>query len=157
MALWLETKDGNEHPTGPIPDAIPCYRCGLCCIFFLIKLSTIDIHVLAQGLGISRRDFARKYVKKTPVGPVLKQDRDDCVFLKHVEADGRAECSVYDFRPEVCRNWVPSLSRPECREGLRRLRQNQEVLLPTEIYASEDDVARLCSVFKKGLHSDPTN
>lgn len=148
MALWLETKDGHEYPIGPIPDVIPCFKCGLCCTFFLIKLSAFDIRVLAQGLGISRQEFTRKYVRKTPIGPVLKQIGDECIFLKHEENDARAHCTAYTYRPEVCRNWVPSLSRPECKEGLRRIDLNTKLILPADIYA-EEDALRFADVFKR--------
>ena len=147
MLLGLKTLDGQEHWFGTPARTVPCFRCGLCCIGFLVKLSGKDINLLSRGLGISKPDLLRKYVRKTPVGPVLRQDGDDCVFLAH-EDRTPAGCSVYAFRPEVCRSWVASLFRPECQEGLRRAGKDGKVLLPAEMYPSGDDAARLYALIE---------
>ena len=146
ILLGLKTSDGETHLFGEDARAVPCFRCGLCCVNFLIKLTTRDIRLLSHGLGLSRRDFLKKYVKKTVVGPVLQQNGDSCVFLSSAEGKTCAGCDVYESRPEVCRSWVPGLDRPECQEGLRRLAKSRPFLLPADIYLSEDDILRLCSV-----------
>ncbi len=133
ILLGLKTIDGNEVRFGTSAHAMPCFRCGLCCTDYLVKLSNRDIALLARGLGISRAELLRKYVKKTPVGPVMRQNGRECVFLRRDEL-GASICSVYEFRPEVCRNYAPSLMRPECQEGLRRVGKANGILLIGEIY-----------------------
>jgi Fe-S-cluster containining protein len=135
ILLGLKTTDGNEVRFGTPAQAVPCFRCGLCCTDYLVKLSSRDIAVLVRGLGIPRAEVLRKYVKKTPVGPVMRQNGRECVFLGRDER-GASSCSVYEFRPEVCRNYAPSLLRPECQEGLRRKGKAGEILLIGEIYGA---------------------
>lgn len=142
ILLGLRTTDGNEVRFGTPAQAVPCFRCGLCCTDYLVKLSNRDIALLARGLGISKAELLRKYVKKTPVGPVMRQNGRECVFLRRDEG-GASSCSVYEFRPEVCRNYAPSLLRPECQDGLRRMGKAAGILLPAEIYATGDDRERL--------------
>ncbi len=133
ILLGLKTKDGNEVRFGTPAQAVPCFRCGLCCTDYLVKLSGRDMVFLSRGLGISKAELLRKYVKKTPVGPVMRQNGRECVFLRRDER-GASSCSVYEFRPEVCRNYAPSLLRPECQEGLRRMGKVGGILLIGEIY-----------------------
>lgn len=121
MAFWPETPDGEEAALTGIDVNIPCVRCGLCCTYLVVKLKTHDIRVLAHGLGVSKHDAVRKYVRVTPMGPVLRQSGNRCIFLNGGDDRAMASCSVYAFRPDVCRNWVPNLSRPECQEGVRKL------------------------------------
>ena len=147
MLLGLKTMDGQEHWFGTPARTVPCFRCGLCCIGFLVKLSGKDINLLSRGLGISKADLMRKCVRKTPVGPVLRQNGDDCVFLTH-DARNATGCIAYAFRPEVCRSWVPSLFRQECQEGMRRAGRGGKVLLPSEMYPSGDDAAKLYALIE---------
>ena len=150
MRFRLKTMDGIEWALGAENrKAVPCFRCGLCCTYFLIKLTNQDIRVLAQGLGLTRREFMGKFVKKTPVGPVLRQKGNDCIFLDQDETRAVSGCSVYPFRPEVCRNWVPSLSRSECQEGLRRLGKGKDILLVHDVFASESDAGEFCSLVSR--------
>ena len=142
MLLGLKTSDGGEFWLGAPAGPVPCFRCGLCCTDYLVKLSGEDIALLARGLGTTRAALFRKHVKKTPVGPVLRQSGRECVFLDREET-GATRCGVYAFRPEVCRNYLPSLLRHECQQGLRRLGRSDKVLLPVEMYVSPDDAALL--------------
>jgi hypothetical protein len=142
MLLGLKTRDGGEFWLGARARPVPCFRCGLCCTDYLVKLSTQDIAQLARGLGIAKPALFRKYVKKTPVGPVLRQNGRECVFLSR-EENGATGCSAYAFRPEVCRNYLPSLLRPDCQQGLQKVGKSGKVLLPVEMYLSPDSAAGL--------------
>ncbi len=138
ILLGLKTIDGNEVRFGTSAHAMPCFRCGLCCTDYLVKLSSRDIALLSRGLGISKAELMRKYAKKTPVGPVMRQNGRECVFLRREEG-GASSCSVYESRPEVCRNYAPSLMRHECQEGLKRLGKDDKILLPAEIYGTGEE------------------
>ena len=148
MALYLKTLEGKEYTIGPIPTPIPCFQCGLCCTNVLVKLTSNELRILAHRLGVSNYTLLRKYVRKTPIGYVLRQTGNRCVFLSYDDSDTIAKCDIYAFRPEVCRNLVPSLSCPQCQEGLRRLEKINKIILPIEIYQNKGDATRLCSTIK---------
>jgi hypothetical protein len=150
MLLGLKTMDGGEFWLGARARTVPCFRCGLCCTDYLVKLSGQDIALLCRGLGIPKAVLFRKHVRKTPVGPVLRQNGRECVFLSR-EENGVTGCSVYAFRPEVCRNYLPSLLRPDCQQGLRRLGKSGKVVLPGEMYQSVDDAAGLLDCIEDKL------
>ena len=150
MLLGLKTKDGGEFWLGSRARPAPCFRCGLCCTDYLVKLSGQDIALLANWLGMTKAALSRKYVKKTPVGPVLRQTGRECVFLSK-EENGATGCSAYAFRPEVCRNYVPSLLRHDCQEGLRKLGKSGKVLLPEEMYLSPGVAAGLLACIEDRL------
>jgi Fe-S-cluster containining protein len=98
---------------------IPCFRCGICCTDYHAPVTSQEIGVIAAALGISRSKFIAKYTVKVPTkeGYLLKHTDKGCVFLAW-DADGKARCTIYSVRPKACRDWTPSLSRPECLEGL---------------------------------------
>ncbi len=149
MQGYLRTLEAREYPVGIVQTPIHCFRCGLCCTTaFQVRLTIDDLHRLAGGLGLSNDAFLHRYVEMTTVGYVLRQTERECVFLIWDDDGNRAGCHVYPFRPEACRNWVPSLSRPECQEGLRNLRTGDQILLPTEMYTSTAEIAKLCSLLR---------
>ena len=150
MLLGLKTKDGDEFWLGSQAKPVPCFRCGLCCTDYLVKLCGQDIALLSRGLGTTKTALFRKYVKKTPVGPVLRQNGRECVFLSR-EGNGVTGCSMYNFRPEVCRNYLPSLLRPDCQQGLQRLGKSGKLLLPDEMYLSPDSAEGLLACIQDKL------
>jgi len=61
---------------------------------------------LARHFGLSYKQAERRYTKSSSIGRVLRKKKDHiykrvCEFL---DADTR-QCSVYDARPAVCRNY----------------------------------------------------
>jgi Fe-S-cluster containining protein len=155
VKLEIRTLDGQVHTVGTARAAIPCFRCGFCCIGLLVKLETADIRIMARGLGMSDREFRRHHVSMTPVGPVLRQVNNKCVFLGYGDRN-LAKCSVYNFRPEVCRTFVPSPTRPECLEGLRRLGKADKILACDEIYSSPEDTIQLYSIIDEEARNHRT-
>jgi Fe-S-cluster containining protein len=64
----------------------------LCCKVLTVPLSDFDINRLEQGLNEKRIDlYVNLKVKE------LIKNIDGCFFL----SDGK--CSIYDYRPDVCR------------------------------------------------------
>ena len=82
MAPYLETLDGKKHTIGLIRSPITCFRCGLCCTNFLVKLTSSELKILAHRLNVSNHDLLLKYVKKTPIGFLgsVKPARDVRIF-----------------------------------------------------------------------------
>jgi Fe-S-cluster containining protein len=153
MILCLEMIDGQRHQFREKVDTVPCFRCGSCCTNFLVKLASIDIRVLSKRFGISNRNFIHQYAKKTPIGPVLRQIGNRCIFLSYDRDNTRSNCDVYTHRPEVCRNYLPSLYRDECLEGLKKMGKDRRILTPHDIYTSEEEIATLYSVFENKIDS----
>ena len=65
------------------------------------------------------------------------------MFLSLGGRGKRAKCTIYSVRPRACRDWIASLSRPECREGLNRINHPRPLLTAKEIYSSLEVVNKL--------------
>lgn len=126
-------------------EAMPCLRCGTCCTKWQPPLAEDEIETIATGVGMMQDDFVQEYVQEYPPKPgtyLLRRQNNACVFLKH--EGGKATCTIHPFRPEACRNWAPSLSRPECQEGLRRRGEDGLLLLPDDLPLSPQEKANFC-------------
>ena len=118
----VKTIEGKEIATTE-QTPIPCFRCGICCTSYQPPLAPEDLENIASALGISRSKCISRYAAKVPIkeGYLLKHTKKGCVFLAW-DADGKARCTIYPSRPKACREWTPSLAKPECVEGLNRLK-----------------------------------
>ncbi len=134
----IKTLGGKEITAAEQPP-IPCFRCGVCCTCYQPPLAAEDIDNIASALGISRSKCISKYAVKVPIkeGHLLKTTRKGCVFLAR-DADGKARCTIYSSRPKACREWTPSLSKPECREGLAKLKSEGQIMLLKELFPSSE-------------------
>lgn len=147
MRISLTTSDGNQieydsRNSGFDPwQEIPCLRCGVCCTKWQPLLDAEEVEVVARGLGMELDAFCRSHTEKYPVRDnafVFRRTGGACLFLKY--EGGLASCAIYDFRPAACREWKPSLSRPECQEGLRGRFASGRLVLPTEPCPSPQDL-----------------
>lgn len=145
----IKTMEGKEITiTEQTP--IPCFRCGICCTCYQPPLTPEDIENIASTLGTSRSKCISKYAVKVPIkeGYLLKQGKNGCVFLTW-DTDGRARCSIYSSRPKACREWIPSLSKPECLEGLSKLKSEGQIMLLEELFPSHKEQKQLCQSLEK--------
>lgn len=98
---------------------IPCFQCGVCCERWQPLLSPEEVRRLAADLKLTTRTFNRRYTRPYPITrgyrQVITNQRGGCIFLKD------AACSIYERRPQVCRDWQAGLDKRECLEGLKRL------------------------------------
>ena len=140
----IRTSEGEEI-TVVEQTPIPCFRCGVCCTRYQPPLTDEDIDTLATALSMSTPDFLAEYALMVPIreGYLLKTTARGCVFLVR-EAEGRASCTIHAFRPKACREWRPSLDKPECREGLAGLKSRGQILLPGEMFRSRQEQEQLC-------------
>ena len=146
----IKTLEGKEITlTEQTP--IPCFRCGICCASYQAPLTPDDIDNIASVLGISSSKCISKYARKVPTkeGYLLKHTKKGCVFLAW-DADGKACCTIYSSRPEACREWTPSLSMPECLEGLAKLKSQGQIMVLEELFSSQKDRQDLYSSLEKG-------
>jgi len=144
----LKTSEGKEITIAEqVP--IPCFRCGICCTRYQPPLSPEDMDNIASALGISRAKFISRYAVKVPTkeGYLLRRTEKGCIFLAWDE-DGRAACTIHPSRPKACREWTPSLSKPECLEGLAKLKARGQIMLPDELFSSQKDKQALYSSLK---------
>ena len=147
---YLLMHDGTEHKVGDGLSEIECFRCGVCCVRYRPKVTLKEIKRIARKLGMSVDTFTSAYVRAVPVKEayILQSSADSCPFLRWDEKGAEATCSIHAFRPEACRNWAPSLSRPECREGLAKLKAGSELLLPHDMYKSGKNIERLSAAMR---------
>ena len=148
----IRTLEGEElSVTEQIP--IPCFRCGVCCTCYIPPVSSQEIDRIALALGISRSKCLSKYVVEAPVkeGYLLKRTKKGCIFLAW-DADGKARCIIHPWRPEACREWTASLGKPECREGLSRLRSKGQILLLEELFPSQEHQKELSRSLEEAHH-----
>jgi Fe-S-cluster containining protein len=139
----IKTVEGKEITiTAQTP--IPCFRCGICCTCYQPPLAPEDINNIASALGISRSKCISKYAVKVPIkeGYLLKRTKKGCIFLAW-DADGKARCTIYPSRPKACREWSPSLAKPECLEGLAKLKSRGQIMLLEELFPSHDEQKKL--------------
>ncbi len=134
MRGYLKTFSGQEYSFGDNRSPIECFRCGICCIAYQPEVTIEEVKFIAEQFSMSADEFITRYVTVTHIGYLLRQTENGCVFLTWEKNPARASCNIYSFRPAPCRNWAPSLSRPECREGLAKLQVGNRILLVSEIY-----------------------
>jgi hypothetical protein len=105
-------------------EAVPCYRCGVCCERWQPLVGPAEAARLAAQLDLALPDFLARYARPYPFAEETYQLRErpegGCVFLTNDYA-GRSGCAVHEARPQACRDWDASLLRRECRDGLQRL------------------------------------
>ena len=145
----IKTSEGKEI-TVTEQASIPCFRCGICCTCYQPPLTSEDIDSIASALGISRSKCISRYARKVPIkeGYLLKHTKKGCVFLAW-DADGKARCTIHPSRPEACREWTPSLSKPACIEGLSKLKSRGNIMILEELFPSHDEQEELYRSLEK--------
>jgi Fe-S-cluster containining protein len=141
---------GGKEITITEQTPIPCFRCGICCTRYQPPLTPEDTDNIASALGMSRPKFISRYAVKVAIkeGYLLRRTEKGCVFLAW-DADGKARCTIYPARPKACREWTPSLAKPECREGLARLKSEGQIMVLEEVFSSHDEKEQLSVSLEK--------
>ena len=130
---------------------MPCLRCGICCVRRQPELDEGDVEAIARGFDMELGLFKRAFLEEHPTRPdiyVFFHREPECPFLSY--GGGLAACTIHEFKPAACRNWTPSLSRPECREGLARLGQADDLALPHSLYPRSEDIEAFCRSLERG-------
>lgn len=102
---------------------LPCFRCGVCCTKYQVRLSLVEARRIADGLGVGWEEFLGRYVDRRWPGAesfLLRRRDGACVFLEGEEDSNKTSCLIHPFKPSACREWTSSLYRRECREGLAK-------------------------------------
>lgn len=145
----IKTAEGKEI-TVLEQTPIPCFRCGICCTCYHAPLTPEDIGNIVSFLGISRSRFISRYAQKVPIkeGYLLKHKKQGCVFLAW-DKDGKARCTIHPSRPQACREWTPTFAKPECLEGLAKLKSEGQIMLLEEFFSSPEEKKKLYLALEK--------
>lgn len=149
MRSYLRTFDGQEYSFSEPSPQMECFHCGICCVGSHPQVTIEEIELMAEKLSVSADEFIDRYVTVTKIGYLLSQTENGCIFLTREDDTSRAPCNIYSVRPAACRDWMPSLSRSQCREGLVKLQIDHRILLVGEIYEYPEQVKRFCTLLRR--------
>jgi Fe-S-cluster containining protein len=125
-------------------EAIPCFRCGVCCRRWQPLIAHVEADRLAAHLQMPTEEFLRTHARPYPFAEETYQlnERDGgCTFL--AVAGGRSLCTVHPARPQACRDWDASFGRKECLDGLQAISPTGQGLALLTLYDSDQDLADL--------------
>jgi Fe-S-cluster containining protein len=114
---------GSEYGREQADPLILCFRCGICCAGYQVNLSLAEGRRIAGGLGLTWGKFLERYLDNRWPGVknfLLHQRNGMCVFLEQIERSKVTRCMIHDIRPSACAEWMPSLYRKECQQGLTK-------------------------------------
>jgi Fe-S-cluster containining protein len=101
--------------------SIPCFRCGVCCTRYQVRLSLIEARQIANVLGLAWDEWLDSYIDQSWPGIeslLLRRCKGACVFLEQIKDGNMTRCIIQSFKPSSCREWMPSLYQRECQQGL---------------------------------------
>ena len=94
--------DGSQTREG-FAFAFSCQRSGNCCAIpgGVVRVTAVEIRRMAEHLGLTEEALRSRYLQAD--GETLRNGQGHrCVFLD----DGtKAACSIYEARPQQCREW----------------------------------------------------
>ena len=101
--------------------SIPCFRCGVCCTRYQVRLSLVEARQIADELGLAWDEWIDLYIDQSWPGTnslLLRRRKGGCVFLEHIKRSNMTHCIIEPFKPSSCRERKPSLYKRECQQGL---------------------------------------
>ncbi len=84
---------------------INCMDCANCCRVALPVFETPDIRRIAPHLGMTPKEFIKKYLNKDPDYEYLTK-KTPCPFIRDDN-----KCGIYEIRPQGCRTYPPARMR----------------------------------------------
>ncbi len=84
-----------------VASEIDCTKCGNCCKEMSPCFELEEMVGLSHSLGISMKDFEKKYLFKMEFEEEYMFRADPCPFLKN------NMCSCYPYRPDACAAYPP--------------------------------------------------
>jgi len=136
--------------------AIPCHRCGVCCERWQAMVDGGEIARIADVLGVTASEMRDTATEPYPFDDgvrLLRHQGGGCIFLRR-DPDGASRCAVHAVRPAVCRDWVASLDRRECIDGLARFQGDGDIVLLSAVYPAEQDRIRFGRTIRAGTIRD---
>jgi len=130
----MSTSSNGRQKRRSLPIFFNCDKCpAYCCSYDRIEVTKRDLLRIAKHFGISYKQAEQRYTKNSPLGRVLRHQKDH--IYKHVceflDSDTR-RCTIYTARPSVCRGY-PDGSRCGYYDFLasERRRQCDEDFIPS--------------------------
>lgn len=111
----------NEDYCGGEELSTLCFRCGVCCTKYQVRLGLIEARQIAAELDIDWDEWLDLYVDRRWPGTdsfLLCHRNGACVFLGQTEVHNVTLCLIQSFKPSACKKWTPSMYRRDCQEGL---------------------------------------
>ncbi|MFY9554646.1 MAG: YkgJ family cysteine cluster protein [Blastocatellia bacterium] len=106
------TGNGNsKKPPRSLRVMYNCSKCpAYCCSYDRVEVTRRDLLRIAAHFGISYQQAEKRYTKSSPVGQILRHQKDHiyrkvCEFLD----TEKRQCTIYEARPAVCRGYPESL------------------------------------------------
>ena len=87
----------KERGYEPKELSIPCFRCGVCCTKYQVRINLTEAQCIANDLGISLGVFFERYVGQRwyrPESFLLRHCNGACVFLEHTEGSNKTSCLI---------------------------------------------------------------
>lgn len=104
--------------------SMSCLRCGICCTRHQSIVSFEEAQRIASYLGITMHDWVKAYSdQKWPSDNnyLIRHVDSACIFLKYDK--DMSYCDIQPCKPSCCADWIPSLEKKECRQGLSKYRK----------------------------------
>jgi Fe-S-cluster containining protein len=113
----------HVHECGYKPKelSIPCFRCGVCCTKYQVRLNLVEARKIANELRLAWDEWLDLYVDQSWPGTnslLLRQCKGGCVFLEQIKGSNMTRCVIQHFKPSSCREWIPNLYQRECQQEL---------------------------------------
>lgn len=113
-----------ENPVASVePFDLPCFRCGVCCTVYQVRISPAEAREIADCMGMDYWDWVGRHCDprwSDPRSHLIRHDDNGCVFLDHSHGEVSL-CHIYKVRPASCRDWCAGVFKPACQDGLKRL------------------------------------
>jgi len=124
MAIIIDTAlSSHRHVVEQAELPILCFRCGVCCRGYHVRVSLVEARRIADGLRLCWMEFLEQYIEPRWPGSdsfLLRQHNGACIFLQGAGGNDRTSCLIHPFKPSACWDWTSSLYRRECQDGLAR-------------------------------------
>ena len=111
----------NERGGEPKELSIPCFRCGVCCTRYQVRLSLTEARQIANELCLTWDEWLDLYVDQSWPGTdslLLRRCKGGCVFLEDIKGSNATRCIIQPVKPSSCRESRPSWYQRECQQGL---------------------------------------
>ena len=113
----------NERSGEPKELSVLCFRCGVCCTRYQVRLSPVEARRIADELGLTWEEWVDRYTSQSWAGSdsfLLRRCNGACVFLERAKGSNITRCLTQPFKPSACRERNPSLYQRDCQEGLAK-------------------------------------
>ncbi|MEE8413569.1 MAG: YkgJ family cysteine cluster protein [Dehalococcoidales bacterium] len=149
MITGLRMFNGEEYSFGTQMQELDCFCCGYCCVGYNPRVNDEEIAIMARYLKIGPDEFKSRYIQETLVGSLVRQTETGCVFLSTDKDSAKAYCGIHPARPTSCRDWIPSLWRRECCEGLAILQKSDSLLKINQVYENDHQREKFCASLRQ--------